>query len=142
MPGAARVRGADSWLAMAADALASIFLPADCRVCEGALTRATRLPICGECLASFEPLTKQICDVCGIPLPTFAGGSSQPRFCPLCQNRTYAFDRVRSYALYDRALVKAILLLKFERIDPLGSWFAARLGELIERDAVGLGEGQ
>jgi ComF family protein len=134
MPGGARVRGADSWLATAADALASIFLSADCRVCGDTLTRAGRLPICDECLASFEPLTTQICDVCGVPLPTFAGGTSPPRFCPPCQNRTYAFDRVRSFALYDRALVKAILLLKFERIDPLGSWFAARLAELVERD--------
>jgi ComF family protein len=134
MPGGARVRGADSWLATAADALASIFLSADCRVCEDALTRASRLPICDECLASFEPLTRQICDVCGVPMPTFAGVTSPPRFCPPCQNRAYAFDRVRSFALYDRALVKAILLLKFERIDPLGSWFAARLAELVERD--------
>ena len=139
MPGGAHVRRPDSWLATAADALASIFLSAECRVCEEVLTRASRLPICEECLASFEPLTRQICDVCGVPLPAFAGASVQPRFCPPCQNRTYAFDRVRSFALYDRALVKAILLLKFERIDPLGSWFAGRLAELIERDPERLG---
>jgi hypothetical protein len=29
----------------------------------------------------------------------------------------YAFDRVRSWAVYDGALVRAVLLLKFENID-------------------------
>src|SRR5262249_43205741 len=83
---------------------------------------------------SFEPVSRQICHVCGVPLPTFAGHADPLRLCPACQERTYSFDRVRSFALYDRALVKAVLLLKFERIDPLAAWFAARLAEAIERE--------
>ena len=122
------------WLATTGEALASIFLPADCRLCDEVLTRASRLPICEECLASFEPLSRQICRVCGIPIPTFSGGSDELRVCPECQSRKYAFDSVRSYALYDRAVIKAILLLKFERMEPLGAWFAARLAEIVERE--------
>ena len=56
-------------------------------------------------------------------------------FCPACQDRTYAFDRARSFALYENAIVRAILLLKFEQIEPLGTWFADRLAELVNSEA-------
>jgi len=39
--------------------------------------------------------------------------------CPACQDKTYAFARARSFALYENAVVRAILLLKFEPIEPL-----------------------
>jgi competence protein ComFC len=32
--------------------------------------------------------------------------------------------------------VRAIVLLKFERIQPLGSWFAKRLAEVVSREAL------
>jgi hypothetical protein len=37
----------------------------------------------------------------------------------------------RSFAVYQNAVVRAILLLKFEQIEPLGRWFAeaGRSGE-------------
>jgi ComF family protein len=56
--------------------------------------------------------------------------------CPQCRIRAYAFDRARSYALYKGPLVRAIMLLKFERMEPLGRWFAARLGEVARREAL------
>jgi predicted amidophosphoribosyltransferase len=31
--------------------------------------------------------------------------------------------------------VRAILLLKFEQIEPLGAWFADRLGEVVNGEA-------
>jgi competence protein ComFC len=49
--------------------------------------------------------------------------------------RAYRFDRARSYAAYDGALVRAIVMLKFERIEPLGAWFAQRLVEIVRREA-------
>ncbi len=36
--------------AEAGDALVSVFFPGGCRLCERMLTRASRLPICEECL--------------------------------------------------------------------------------------------
>lgn len=134
MPTGTYSRGVGGWLGTAADTLIGLFLPAGCRLCDEVLTRASRLPICEECLDSFEPLSKQICRVCGIPLPTFISGNDELRVCPECQSRKYGFDCVRSFALYDRAVVKAILLLKFERMEPLGAWFAARLAEVVERE--------
>jgi predicted amidophosphoribosyltransferase len=51
--------------------------------------------------------------------------------CPACQDRTYAFEKARSFAVYEGAVVRAILLLKFEQIEPLGARFAERLAELV-----------
>ena len=140
MAGDARGRsGASGWLAQVSDALASVWLAAPCRICSQLLTHATRVPICDECLASFETLPRRICEICGSPLRAFNEQEDTRRLCPACQYKTYAFDRVRSFAFYDRALVRAVLLLKFERIEPLGAWFAARLAELVEREEAALG---
>lgn len=130
---AARRRGVRRWLAEAGDALVSVFFPAGCRICDRLLTGASRVPICDECLASFAPVPESACEVCGRPLLIMARREAQPLLCPACQDRTYAFDRARSFALYEDALVRAILLLKFEQVTPLGAWFAERLAQLVRR---------
>ena len=60
-------------------------------------------------------------------------GESDEEFaiCPECREQKYGFERTRSYGQYEGALVRAILLLKYERIEPLGRWFAGRLLEVI-----------
>ncbi len=134
------------WLAEAGDAVVSVLFPAGCRLCEQLLTRASRVPICEECLASFAPMPERVCEVCGAApeallwgtetQPQPAGDSgSDPLVCAACQVRTYAFDRARSHAAYDTSLVHAIVMLKFERIEPLGAWFAERLAEVVRREA-------
>jgi predicted amidophosphoribosyltransferase len=61
--------------------------------------------------------------------------SRSSRYCaPLSQNRTYVFDRAGSFAVYQSAVVRAILLLKFEQIEPLGAWFAERLAEVVNSE--------
>jgi predicted amidophosphoribosyltransferase len=47
----------------------------------------------------------------------------------------------RSHAKYDAALVRAIVMLKFERTDPLGAWFAERLAEVARREGETLAAG-
>ena len=56
--------------------------------------------------------------------------------CPEWQTREYGFERARSYALYRAGLRRAIVLLKFERIEPLSSWFAKRLAEIVRREVL------
>jgi predicted amidophosphoribosyltransferase len=58
--------------------------------------------------------------------------------CWACRDKTYAFERARSFAAYEGALVQAILLLKYEQIDPLGAWFAERLAEVVKEQASAL----
>ncbi len=133
------------WLAEAGDAVVSILFPAGCRLCEGLLTRASRVPICDACLASFTPLQGRICEICGATFET-SFGESEPttevegsegtdrQICRICASRPYAFERARSYAQYQEALVRAIITLKFERIEPLGKWFADRLAEMVRAE--------
>jgi len=123
-----------SWLSEASDALISVFFPAGCRVCDKLLTTASRVPICGECLGSFVRVPALACEVCGRPLAAFGEAGGQPLLCPMCRDKTYAFERARSFALYEGALVKAILVLKFEQIQPLGDWFAERLREVLDKE--------
>jgi len=130
------------WLSGAGDALVSVFFPAGCRLCERVLLQASAVPICPECLGSFAALGGSGCEKCGQPLATWSlGGPGDARsgdalLCPVCQERDYGFDRARSYALYQGAIVRAIMLLKIERMEPLGRWFAERLIEVARREAI------
>jgi ComF family protein len=121
-------------LGAAGDALVSVFFPAGCRICDKLLTRASRVPICEECMASFAPVPAVACEICGRPLGGVNATQEQPLLCEACRDKTYAFERARSFAMYEGPLVQAILLLKFEQIEPLGAWFAERLAEVV-RDA-------
>jgi ComF family protein len=133
------------WLSGAGDALVSVFFPAGCRLCERLLVRASAVPICDSCLASFPALGGALCATCGQPLASWSlSDDSRERgaealICPECRGQTYGFDRVRSYALYKGPLVQAIVLLKFERMEPLGRWFADRLAEVATRGALATG---
>ncbi|HET8925466.1 MAG TPA: ComF family protein [Candidatus Acidoferrum sp.] len=128
-PGPAR-----GWLAEVSDAVVSFIFPAGCRICDALLTSASRVPICEACLGSFVPVPAQACQICGRPLPALPQCQESPLLCPACGDKTYAFDRARSLAVYEGNLVRAILLLKFERIEPLGAWFAERLAEVVQRE--------
>ena len=128
-------RGVRGWLAEASDAVVSVFFPAGCRICDKLLVRASRVPFCEECLDSFEAPAEKKCEVCGQALGWFTQREGEPLLCRACQQKTYAFERARSYGVYDGALVRAILLLKWERMEPLGEWFAERLAEMVRREA-------
>src|SRR5882762_1359110 len=129
-----RRRGVRGLLAEVSDAIVSVLFPAGCRICKALLASASRVPICAECLASFARVPGILCEICGRPLPGLARNEGEPLLCPACQGRTYAFEKARSFALYEGPVVRAILLLKFEQIEPLGAWFAERLAELVSAE--------
>ena len=133
------------WVGDTGDALVSVFFPAGCRLCERLLTRASRLPICEECLGSFPALPARVCATCGSPalaastLDGSASGSASEggrRTCVDCLQRRYRFECARSYAAYRGVLVRAVVLLKFERIDPLAAFFGARVASLAQQDGL------
>src|SRR5579863_1838461 len=125
------------WLNTLAGAVASVFFPSGCRICETLLTRPDRLPLCDACLESFRILPLETCDRCG--QPSTAGADSggdvdgDENICRECHEREFAFDAARSFGIYEGALARAIVLMKFERIEPLGTWFAKRLAEAAQR---------
>ena len=132
-------------LAETGDALVSVFFPGECRLCERLLKRASRLPICEECLGAFPALSSRVCSICGSPtlaattLPQAGNDASSEDDglkCLDCTNRTYRFERARSYAAYRGVLVRAVVLLKFERIDPLAAYFGERVAAVAKRDSL------
>lgn len=134
MPQMARVgTGIVSWLKSAADALTSLFFPSPCRVCNELLDTASRVPVCRNCLQSFEPIGPKRCGCCGLAAEAFGYAEGENLLCPACRNHTYGFGAARSLWFYRGPLVRTILLLKFERIEPLGAWFSAALADEVRR---------
>lgn len=132
------VSGSVRLLRTVAGALASVLLPGECRLCAEPLTSASRVPICDTCLAAMPRMKPGVCEVCGRPLRgTGEAKEDQPNLCWQCNTSRYAFQRARSYGEYEGQLIRAILLLKFEKIEPLGNWFAGRLLEVVQSEPEG-----
>ncbi|HSY58087.1 MAG TPA: ComF family protein [Terriglobales bacterium] len=113
------------------DAFASVLLPAPCRICGATLTNSNRIPICESCFASIAPIQEPMCQICGRPFEFAPQAQTMLNLCRLCRSNFYAFDRARSYALYNETLAGAIMLLKYEEVTRLGGWFAERLADLL-----------
>src|SRR5260370_33207022 len=96
--------------------------PAPCRLCDGLLDTASRVPICETCLASLAPpkgpRQGPMCAVCGRVLVSLQVAGAAVVLCRLCLRQTYGFDRARSYAAYDDSMVLASALLKYEASAP------------------------
>lgn len=118
---------------IALDGLASVLFAAPCRICDRPLTNASRIPICEACLAGFERIVDPMCGCCGRPFVSAAAAEARQPLCRLCRANFYAFDRARSFAIYDDALSEAIVLLKYEEVTRLGGWFADRLSEIVRQ---------
>jgi ComF family protein len=82
-----------------------------------------------------QALPEPLCAQCGRPLVSAAAaeGISLPQ-CHLCRSQVYAFDFARSFGTYTPRMSRAILLLKYGNVAPLGAWFARRLADLVERE--------
>jgi competence protein ComFC len=117
----------------AREALASVLFPAPCRICGRSLDTASAIPVCRACDESLrQTLGQPLCHCCGRPIVSaaVAEGVSQP-LCHFCRGYEYAFDLARSYGEYTLGMARAILLLKYANVAPLGGWFARRLAELV-----------
>jgi competence protein ComFC len=121
------------------EALASLVLPAPCRICTQILDTGSPIPFCHTCLAALtQTLPEPLCAQCGRPIVSaaVAEGISLPQ-CHLCRYGKYAFDFARSFGAYTPHMSRAILLLKYGNVTPLGVWFARRLASLVERQPQG-----
>ena len=130
MPRSNARAGVSRWVAGFGGAIASVLFPSDCRICGAWLTRADRLPVCDECLASFPRIPAGVCERCGQPWSLEAAEEESSAFCRECRERGFAFDQARSFGVYEGNLARTIVLLKYEEIEPLGVWFAKRLQEI------------
>ena len=121
------------WLGGASDAIASVCFPAGCRLCDELLAHSSRVPICQRCLATFAAAPGRHCEICGQPQPAFAAEPGETVLCRACQMGTYAFEKARSFGVYEGGLARAVVMLKWEQIQPLATWFALRLAEVASR---------
>jgi ComF family protein len=128
------VRAAErvGWLKSAAAALVNIVFPGPCRICEELLTEASFLPICAECRAAFPAIAEIGRDEAN------SDGSGIGHLANVGR-REYAFERAASWGFYEGTLVRAVLLLKFESIEPLGDLFAAMLADLAQKSGMAAG---
>ncbi len=115
----------------ARDALASLVFPAPCRVCDATLLTGSYIPICRACLDSLRPIHEPLCLCCGRPFVSPQAAQARVPLCRLCRRGVYAFDLARSHAAYDDTMIRAITLLKYHAVTPLGDWFGARLAERV-----------
>jgi competence protein ComFC len=138
MPAPLSRRSLFHWLENLSRAVATVFFPGGCRLCNELLEDARRLPLCDHCLSSFQQIPPGSCALCGQPGafdPEFPKAVS---FCGDCQQKRFAFELARSYGFYEGTLARAVILLKHEQIEPLGAWFAQRLAELVQSEAENL----
>lgn len=115
------------------EALASLVFPAPCRICARILDTGSAIPFCRSCMEALtQTLREPLCAQCGRPIVSAAvtEGISQP-LCHLCRSGVYAFDFARSFGAYTPRMSRAILLLKYGNVTPLGKWFARRLASLV-----------
>ena len=113
--------------------LASVVFASPCRIRGEVLTNASRIPICERCLQGFEKIDQPMCAGCGRPFTAAGAGRVEQPLCRLCRVGFYGFVRARSFAIYDEALSKAVLLLKYQELTVLGDWFAKLLAEVVAR---------
>jgi ComF family protein len=118
-------------------AVASVLLPAPCGVCGELLDSGGRIPICDTCLTQFQPIAWHLCEYCGRPILSDFAAEISPLLCGLCRRDLYDFDFARSFAPYGPVASRAILMLKYEQVLPLGAWFAAKLAELVRANPGG-----
>jgi len=83
-----------------------------------------------ELLGKLFSRSGEICLVCGLPMPDIVEVPGEQLKCSACRLETYGFERARSLGVYENDIVRAIMMLKFERIEPLAKWFAGRLAEI------------
>jgi ComF family protein len=116
------------------DAVTSVLFAAPCRICGQILTNASRIPICTDCLAGFERITPPLCECCGRPFASRVADQAIKPLCRLCRVEFFAFERARSFAIYNDTLFEAILLMKYDEVTRLGTWFAERIAGCVASD--------
>jgi ComF family protein len=99
------------------------------------LDTGTRIPFCSACVTDLtKTLPEPLCRQCGRPVgPVDTGQQDGERLCHMCRRGAYDFDLARSYGAYTSRLARAILMLKYNDVTPLGLWFAGLLARLVAR---------
>jgi ComF family protein len=111
-----------------------MLFPADCRVCQRALDKWTRVPVCADCLESPAPLQADyFCAVCNTPFLN-AYPLDDQGVCAACRSGLRGFDHAASFGLYEGPLRSLIHLYKYSGMKPLARPLARYLERIIPED--------
>ena len=111
-----------------------MLFPADCRVCQRALDKWTRVPVCADCLQSPAPLQADyFCAVCNTPFLN-AYPLDDQGVCAACRSGLRGFDHAASFGLYEGPLRSLIHLFKYSGMKPLARPLARYLARIIPED--------
>jgi len=105
------------------------------------LDTGCRVPLCHACITLLEQrLPDTTCARCGRPgILVSVAANHGPPLCQLCRRGIYDFDIARSFGAYTPAMARAILLLKYSNVTPLGKFFAEGLATLVRRSLADFG---
>jgi ComF family protein len=111
-----------------------LFFPDNCRICQRALDKFTRVPVCRDCLTSPAPLEADyFCAVCNTPfLNSFP--LDERGVCAACRAGLRGFDRAASFGLYEGTLRKLVHLYKYSGMKRLARTLAACMDRAISID--------
>ncbi len=93
----------------------SIIYPTFCPICNQALNRPCKSPVCPACWENITLIQPPICSICGLPLsvaPDIA--QSIELMCADCRKGKRPFAVARAFGIYEYELRDIILLLKFK----------------------------
>ncbi|HZD96393.1 MAG TPA: double zinc ribbon domain-containing protein, partial [Candidatus Sulfotelmatobacter sp.] len=113
----------------AAESLFAVLFPSDCRICHQALTTASTLPVCTDCLAKIVLLDGLLCRICGEKLFSEHTQSAGETLCGMCRRSEPRFRKAVAYGAYEGALRELIHLFKYNAIKPAGPL----LGRLLQQ---------
>ncbi len=114
----------------------SLVFPDNCRICEVPLETANRVPVCGACLRTPQPLAAEYsCVCCHSPFLTPHPLDSEGR-CGLCRRGLSGFDAAYSFGSYEGTLRKLIQLFKYGRVSSLDKPFGGMLADALPRERV------
>ena len=118
-------------LKVALDALTSVLFPAPCRICgQSSYQRQPHSGMRGLPGARLRRSSSRCANAADGRLLLRWLAQAQAASLPICAGRTFiAFDRARSFAIYNDALFEAIMLMKYEEV--------TRLGRLVRGAACG-----
>lgn len=116
-----------------AESLFSVLFPSDCRICGLPLLNISRLPVCPNCLSGIEPVSGNVCSVCGEQvLSAYADSDAEGfRECPVCRRIERPFERAVAYGSYDGGLRELIHLLKYNGVTPAAGVLGRMLAEAL-----------
>jgi ComF family protein len=94
-------------------ALAQIFFPPVCYVCNEPVESLTDQCLCPSCLESIEHIVEPFCDQCGMPFP--AASHTDSPLCGQCLANPPAYKQARYGIVYTEIVRSAVVRFKYQK---------------------------